>query len=135
MGECWKQICFYQLFKLFPTSTCSTRLNDLTPTVEKAAFATAPASAPRVPTATIDCFRYGEFRSSGECWKQLCENNFYIAAQPRGVLNRRACCPPKQSCFYQLFKLFPISTRSTRLNNYSSPLAELPLALCRGEMV
>ena len=65
----------------------------ITPTVEKAAFATAPASAPRGPTAAIDCFRYGEFWSLGECWKQLCENNFYIAAKPRGVLNRRACCP------------------------------------------
>jgi len=83
-------------------STRSARLKDLTPTVEKAASATASAVAPRIQTAALYCFRYGEFRSLGECWKQL--------------------------CFYQLFMLFPVSIRSTRLNNYSSPLAELPLA-------
>ena len=32
--------------------------------------------------AALYCFRYGEFWSLGECWKQL--------------------------CFYQLFKLFPV---------------------------
>jgi len=32
-------------------------------------------------TAAFDCFRCGEFWSLGECWKQHCENNFYIAAQ------------------------------------------------------
>ena len=59
-------------------ATCSTRsvrLKDLTPTVEKAASATAAAVAPRIQTAAFGCFRCGEFWSSGECLKQLCENN------------------------------------------------------------
>ena len=37
--------------RIFTRSTRSTRLNDLTPTVEKAACATAAASAPRVSAA------------------------------------------------------------------------------------
>lgn len=39
------------------SSTRSTRLKDLTPTVEKAACATAAASAPRIQTAAFGCFR------------------------------------------------------------------------------
>ena len=80
--------------------------HSLSPTVEKAAFATAPAYAPRVSTASaLYCFRCGEFWSSGECWKQI--------------------------CFYQLFKLFPTSTCSTRLNDLTPTVEKVPPLLLR----
>ena len=49
------------------TSVGSVPAKFLTPTVEKAASATAAASATRVPTAAVFyCFRCGEFWSLGE---------------------------------------------------------------------
>ena len=60
---------------------------------------------PRVSTAAaLYCFRCGEFWSLGECWKQLCENNFYIAAQPRGVV-----CKPH--LWYNIVVLKPQQSR------------------------
>jgi hypothetical protein len=51
----------FKLFSVSTRSTRSTRLKDLTPTVEKAASATAAAVAPRIQPQHLIAFAAGSF--------------------------------------------------------------------------